>query len=82
MKRLIYLIAIAIIFLQSCVYESHYGVDGEAFLKINWVDDEPSFIDAAGAIPSNFYWNTYYKTFPGFYTVYYEYERSSSMGLW
>lgn len=64
--------------LQSCVYyEEPYpqgATNGNAFVRLNWSNREPDYIDANGIVPSNFYWNTYYRTFSGYYTVHYEYD--------
>lgn len=81
MKKLA-ILAMVVIGLQSCVayYEepaSSFGSDGRngrAYFKLNWVGQEPAYIDAGGVIPYDFYWDTFYRTSAGTYTVYYEYE--------
>jgi len=78
--NMIFLIII-ILGIQSCVYyevpERDYdgsdGRDGAAFIRLNWFDLEPSYIDASPLVPGDFYWNEYYRSYPGFYTIYYEY---------
>ena len=67
--------------LKSCVYyEEPYpqgSYNGNAYVRLNWSDREPDYVDANGIVPSKFYWNTYYKSFPGYYTVHYEYDYNS-----
>lgn len=67
--------------LTSCVYyEEPYpqtgfdGYDGKSYIRLNWSENEPDYIDVDNLVPSNFYWNTFYRTNPGLYTVYYEYD--------
>lgn len=82
MKTIIYFL-LALTLFQSCVYydyEGRDGRDGDAFFKINWEESEPYLIDAGGVIPTNFYYDTYYKTNPGYYVVYYEYEYFTEFG--
>jgi len=79
-RKLYYVYSILFImsFLQSCVYyEQPYpqgSYNGNAYVRLNWSDREPDYVDANGIVPSNFNWNTYYKSFPGYYTVHYEYD--------
>lgn len=87
MKTIGILSILALVFMQSCIIEapepSPYGRDGRdgnAFFKMNFGDYEPDYIETGGVIPANFYWNTYYKTSPGFYTVYYEYIENTYRG--
>ncbi len=87
MKNLV-ILAMVVIGLQSCVgyYEEPvvYGSDGRngrAYFKLNWAEESPTYVDAGGVVPNDFYWDSYYRTFAGTYTVYYEYE-FRSMGRW
>jgi len=73
MKKILFILLAASVYFSSCTYYGHDGLDGEAFLKINYGNGEPSYVDAGGAIPNNFYWDTFYRTYPGFYTVNFEY---------
>ncbi|MDR0941443.1 MAG: hypothetical protein LBM68_04370 [Bacteroidales bacterium] len=79
MKNLVVL-AMMVIGLQSCVAyyeEPDYGYDGRngrAYFKLNWMEQEPVYVDAGGVVPNNFYWDTFYRTSEGIYTVYYESE--------
>jgi hypothetical protein len=80
MKFLYRILIISIATLSSCTYYGPEAEDGEAFLKLNWFDREPVYVDPAGAVPNHFRWDTYYKTYPGIYYVYFEYEYLSSRG--
>ena len=83
MKTKLYFVILPLIIFQSCVYETHHGSDGrdgESFFKINWEDEEPSAVYTDGVIPTNFYWDTYYRTDPGFYIIGYEYQYFTSHG--
>jgi hypothetical protein len=89
MKKIGILSVIAIIVMQSCIIEApapepapygRDGRDGRAFFKMNYGNFEPDYIETGGVIPSNFYWDTYYRTNPGFYTVYYEYIENTYRG--
>lgn len=75
MKKYAFLLVFALFGITSCTY---YVVepkqDGEVFFKLNWVDGEPAYINPGGVVPNHFRWNTYYRTYPGMYLVYYEYE--------
>lgn len=76
MKKLLYLIIPFLLF--SCTYEySSYEPIGQSYFRINWEYEEPSYIDAGGVIPTNFYYNTYYETSENNYTIYYEYTEEN-----
>lgn len=74
--RWLFFLALATLFLSSCYTEPWYGHNGQpgnAFLALNWVDARPEYLDAGtGDIPPKFYYGTYYKAWPGFYTLYYD----------
>jgi len=64
-----------LLFLSSCQkeYWGYDGFDGKAFIALSWTDSEPDYIDpGTNAIPSNFYWDDYYRIHPGIYTLYYD----------
>lgn len=68
---------------QSCVrfdFGDPHRTGGRAFVRMNWYDYEPSYVDADGLVPYNFYWDTYYSSTPGYYSVYYEYSYRDSRG--
>ncbi|MDR1760995.1 MAG: hypothetical protein LBR55_00950 [Bacteroidales bacterium] len=79
MRNLV-ILAMVVIGLQSCVAyyeEPSYGSngrDGRAYFKLKWIEEALVYVDAGGVVPQNFYWDTYYHTSAGTYTVYYEYE--------
>ena len=76
--RIIWLLflALAALFLSSCYQEPWYGHNGQpgnAFLSLTWVDAKPEYIDAGtGDIPPVFEYGRYYKSWPGYYTMYYD----------
>lgn len=83
MKNLLYILVASLLIMQSCIIEAPVGrdgLDGNAFFSMNYGEKEPYFVDAGGVIPDNFYWDSYYKTYSGYYTVYYEYEYFTNMG--
>ncbi|MFO7869277.1 MAG: hypothetical protein R6U95_08280 [Bacteroidales bacterium] len=80
MKFLIYTSVIVSLLFASCNYEHIDRDDNEAFLRLNWFDREPAYIDPGGAVPDHFSWNTYYRAYPGTYLIYYEYAYNSSRG--
>ncbi len=58
--------------LSSCC-EGRDGRDGQAFISLTWVDDEPDYIDAGtSAIPSTFQWGRFYRAYTGYFNLYYE----------
>lgn len=79
MKNLV-ILAMMVVGLQSCVAyyeEPEYGRDGRdgrAYFKLNWEEQEPVYVDAGGVVPYDFYWDTFYRTSAGTYSVYYESE--------
>jgi hypothetical protein len=74
--RWLFFLALATVFLSSCYTEPWYGRNGQpgnAFLSITWIDAKPDYIDAGtGDIPPVFQYGQYYRSWPGYYTFYYE----------
>ncbi|MCK4569050.1 MAG: hypothetical protein KAT76_02095 [Bacteroidales bacterium] len=74
--RWLFFLALATIILSSCYTEPWYGRNGrpgDAFLSITWIDAQPEYIDAGtGDIPPVFQYGRYYRSWPGFYTLYYD----------
>jgi hypothetical protein len=63
---------IALFNLSSC-YEGRPGRDGQAYIALTWLDDEPSYIDpGTSSIPAYFQWGRFYRATPGIYNLYYE----------
>lgn len=54
----------------------HVGSDGRpglAYITFEWEVSKPDFIDCGTpAVPPNFYYGTYYRISPGWYTAFYE----------
>ena len=73
MKRILIVLAMAVTTLTACNIGEN-GYDGDAYIKLNWTEKEPAYIDAGGVVPNNFNWDTFYYTQPGTYTIYTEYE--------
>lgn len=71
-----YLIGIVVLLMIIPVSSCMMGNDGRpglAYIAFDWVESKPEFIDCGTpAIPANFYYGTYYRTNPGWYTGYYE----------
>lgn len=83
-SRILIILFFAVL-VQSCVrYEytepRRTVSDGRAYVRLNWYDYEPSYIDADDIVPYNFYWDNYYRATPGYYDVYYEYKYSDRYG--
>ena len=81
--RLIISISILLSF-SSCIYyedsypsKSHNGYDGRAFALLTWYTREPDYVETDRLIPSHFNWDSYYRTYPGIYTVHFEYDYST-----
>jgi hypothetical protein len=80
LKNIILFVFTSFIFSSCIYYEDSYpsngtnGYDGKAYVRLNWYDREPNYIETDNIVPNNFYWNTYYRSMPGFYTVHYEYD--------
>jgi len=74
--RWLLFLALATFFLSSCYTEPWYGQNGRpgnAFLSLTWVDAQPEYSDAGtGDIPPVFQYGTFYKAWPGYYTMYYD----------
>ncbi len=77
MKKLLILLCASVAFFTACNIGED-GLPGDAYLRLNWSNEEPSYVDAGGAVPTNFKWDTYYKTKPGIYTINFEYEYEHS----
>ena len=75
-KKIQKVIAVLLILSLAGCQKAWYGHDGrpgDAYLSLNWQVTEPEYIDAGtGDIPPVFYWGQNYKTYPGFYNLYYE----------
>ncbi len=75
-KKVKKVIAVLLILSLAGCQKAWYGHDGrpgDAYLSLNWRVSEPEYIDAGtGDIPPVFYWGQNYKTYPGFYNLYYE----------
>ncbi len=49
------------------------GRPGLAYIAFEWEESKPDYIDCGtSAVPPNFYYGTYYRISPGWYTAYYE----------
>src|ERR1035437_5810552 len=57
------------------------GYDGIAFVKLNWYDREPNYIETGGIVTNAFYWNSYYQSYPGLYTVHFEYDYNNGIKI-
>ena len=70
-----FIAVVLLLFLNSCQkeYWGYDGFDGKAFIALSWTGAEPDYIDpGTNAIPSDFYWDEYYRIHPGIYTLYYD----------
>ncbi|MCK9562208.1 MAG: hypothetical protein M0R02_05745 [Bacteroidales bacterium] len=81
MKKIGLILFFGLFFATSCTYYVADVVDGESFFKVNWNVREPSFVDPGAVIPNSFRWDTYYRTYPGTYFFYYEYDYRSNRGV-
>lgn len=76
-KALMLIMLMPLFLFTSCIYHEEVyprdGRDGSAYVRLNWYDNEPDYVDPGSIVPFDFYWNRYYCTSPGYYTVYYEY---------
>lgn len=74
MKTGIFLSFVAIITLLTFSCEKYEdGYPGRAYLSISWSNDEPDYIETGNSsFPQSFYYEDYYRSMPGFYTLYYE----------
>lgn len=67
MKKLIYLLPLL---LMACGKD---GKPGDVYIRFTWTGNQPYIFSTNNvAIPSVFYYSTYYITEPGTYTLYYE----------
>jgi hypothetical protein len=87
LKRIIICILISNICSSCIYYEDAYpthgtnGRDGRAYVKLNWYDKEPDYIETNGLVPTNFYWNSYYQSMPGYYIVHYEFDYNNGLKI-
>lgn len=66
------LVSIILITSSSCQVGAD-GHPGSAYVTFEWEVEKPEFIDCGTtAVPPNFYYGTYYRISPGWYTAYYE----------
>jgi hypothetical protein len=78
-SKTIFFLMILVLLISGCYKETDwYGQDGrqgDAYLSLSWIDNEPAYIDAGtSSVPAYFYWNEYYRAYPGYYTLYYDGE--------
>jgi len=76
-RYLSYSIIFFVLFGFSSCTEDYWIIESpqpsNAYIALTWSEDEPDYIDAGtGAIPEIFYWNDYYRIYPGSYTLYYD----------
>lgn len=74
MKRIVIILAMAVATLSACNI-GEKGLDGDAYIKLNWSEVEPWDIDVDGLVPYDFVWDTFYYTRPGVYTINTKYAR-------
>lgn len=72
---------------EYIVYPGSDGNPGNAFISLNYSENEPSYLEVGNSsVPSYFQWSRYYRTMPGIYLLYYEGEiwngRSYSIYAW
>ncbi len=78
----ILVVSIITLFNLSSCYEGRPGRDGQAYIALTWLDDEPSYIDpGTSSIPAYFQWGRFYRATPGIYNLYYEGQILSSHGV-
>jgi hypothetical protein len=66
-------ILFALIFFSSCERYGTDGYPGRAYLSVNWDVSKPDYLDVGTSdIPSVFEWGTYYRAYPGLYTLDYD----------
>lgn len=65
-------VATLLLIFPGC-YKGSDGLDGRAFMSINWEKSRPTLIDAGtSSFPSVFDWGRFYETSPGRFYFYYE----------
>ncbi|MDO9512969.1 MAG: hypothetical protein Q7J34_14545 [Bacteroidales bacterium] len=75
------LIATGSLMMSSC-YKGLNGLDGRAFMSLNYEKNRPSLIDAGTAsIPNLFEWGRFYEAQAGWYYLYYEGSTYSPYGI-
>lgn len=79
MKRILIALTMTVTAFTACNIGNN-GYDGEAFIKLNWSEVEPAYINPNGVVPNDFAWDTYYYTTPGRYIIHTEYERTYNSG--
>lgn len=73
MKRISFILIVFSLFFSSCDV-GEPGLDGEAYVKINWNYEEPSYVRASKLLPWKFVYDTYYRASPGEYIVEFGYK--------
>lgn len=77
MKTLFYFfssfVILTIVLTSTSCEKYHDGQPGRAFISLSWSNDEPDYIETGNSsIPVSFFYDDYYETNTGFYTLYYE----------
>jgi hypothetical protein len=69
-KVIVILILFTSVFFISCEQYGTDGYPGRAYLSVNWDVSKPDYLDVGTSdIPEIFEWGTYYRAFPGTYTL-------------
>ena len=72
-RGIIFFLLVVTFLMSSCEERGYDGRDGRAYLALAYSMDEPDYIDAGTAsVPRHFYWDEYYRSAPGYYTMYYD----------
>ena len=72
-KLLVIFILFSLVFFSSCERIGSDGYPGKAYLSVNWDVSKPDYLDVGTSdIPSVFEWGSYYRTYPGTYTLDYD----------
>lgn len=77
-RKSVFLIALftvfsSLIFITPSCYVGSDGLPGLAYVAFEWEESKPEYIDCGTAsVPPNFYYGTYYRINPGWYTAYYD----------
>jgi hypothetical protein len=71
-KSFVLIILFSALFFSSCERYGSDGYPGRAYLSVNWDVSKPNYLDVGTSdIPEIFEWGTYYRTYPGIYTLNY-----------